>query len=105
MSTPSDPNVTLRKDDSVSQAVNPVVYQSMNGSLLVAAVGTKIGISHIVGVTSKFSSKPEEAHLTGIKRIYQYLRGSLDITIKYKKSEFALLIGYTDADYAGDMDD
>ena len=27
VSTPADPNVTLQKDDGISKAVNPVVYQ------------------------------------------------------------------------------
>ena len=31
--------------------------------------------------------------------------GSLDVTLKYKKSGYAQLIVYTDADYAGDLDD
>ena len=33
------------------------------------------------------------------------LKGKLGCTIKYKKSGYAQLIGYTDADYAGDLDD
>ena len=55
VSTPPDLNVTRQKDDSVSKAVNPVVYKSMIGSLQYAAVGTRPNISHAVGVTSMFS--------------------------------------------------
>ena len=58
VSTPAIPNVTLQKDDGVSKAVNPVVYQSMIGSLLHAAVGTRRNNSHAVGIASKFSSTP-----------------------------------------------
>ena len=105
VSTPADPIETLQKDDGVSKAVNPVVYQSMIGSLLYAAVGTRPDISHAVGVALKFSSKPAEAHLRVVKRIYHYLKGNLDVTLKYKKSGYAQLIGYTDADDAGDLDD
>ena len=105
VSTLADTNVRLQKNDGVSKTVDPVVYQSMIGSLLYAAVGTRPDISHAVGVVSKFSSKSSEAHLTAVKRIYRYLKGSLDVTLKYKKSGDAQLIGYTDADYAGDLDD
>ena len=52
VSTPANPNVTLQKNDGVSKALNLVVYQSMIGSLLYAAVGTIPDISHAVGVTS-----------------------------------------------------
>ena len=71
----------------------------MVGSLLFAVVGKRPDISQVVGVTSKFSSKPADAHLTAVKRIYHYLKGSSDVTLKYKKSGYAQLIGYTDADY------
>ena len=80
MSTPADPNVTLQKDDGVSKAVNLVVYWSMIRSLLYAAVGTRLDISHAVGVASKFSSNSAEADLTAVKRIYCYLTASLDVT-------------------------
>ena len=106
VSTPADSNVRLQKDDNVSKAVDSVMYQSIDGSLLYAAVATRPDISQAVGVVSKFSSKPSEAHLTAVKRILRYLKGSLDITLQYRKTEDgSSLIGYSDADYAGDLDD
>lgn len=105
VSTPADPNVRLRKDDGVSKAVNPVLYQSMVGSLLYAGIATRPDISHAVGAVSKFSSKPSEAHLTAVKRIFRYLKGTTDVSLKYRKFKSAQLIGYSDADYAGDLDD
>ena len=66
VSTPADPNVRLRKDDGVSKTVDPVLYQSMVGSLLYAAIATRPDISQAVGTVSKFSSKPSEAHLTAV---------------------------------------
>ena len=86
VSTPADPKVTLHKDNGVSKAMNPVVYQSTILSLLYAAVGTSPDISHAVGVASKFSSKPAEVHLTAVNQIYRYIKGSSDINLKYKNS-------------------
>ena len=42
ISTPADPKVRLKKDDGVSKAVNPVLYQSMVGSLLYAGIATRL---------------------------------------------------------------
>ena len=67
VSTPADSNVRLHKDDRVSKTVDSVMYQSMVGSLLYAAIAMRPDISHAVGVISKFSSKPTEAHLTAVK--------------------------------------
>ena len=102
---PADPNVRLCKDDSVSKPVDSLKYQSMVGSLLYTAIATRPDISHAVGTVSEYSSKPTEAHLTAVKRILRYLKGSLDVCLKYATSDNGQLIGYSDADYAGDLDD
>ena len=62
-------------------------------------------IAQAVGAVSKFNSKPSEAHLTTVKRILQYLKGTVDLAMKYHKSEDGSLIGYSDADWGGDSDD
>ena len=85
--------------------VDPVLYQSIVGSLLYAAIGTRPDIAQAVGVISKYCSRPTEAHLTAAKRVMRYLKGTLNIVLKYKKSENGELIGYSDADFAGDLDD
>ena len=53
VTTLADLNVKLRRDDGVSKAVDPVLYQSMVGSLLYAAIATKPNISHAVGVIAQ----------------------------------------------------
>ena len=61
-----------------------MLYQSMVGSLLYAAVATRPDISQTVWVVSKFSSKPSEAHLTAVTRILRYLKSTVDIVLKLK---------------------
>ena len=46
-----------------------------------------------------------EAHLTAVKRIFHYLKGTINLGLKYEKSANAELIGFADADWAGDNDD
>ena len=103
--TPADVNVKLVKGDGVSKEVDPVMYQSMVGSLLYTAMATRPDIAHAVGVVSKFNSNPTEAHLTAVKRILRYLKGTINLALKYKEDETNSLIGYSDADWAGDLDD
>ena len=72
VSTPTDLSVKLQMDDIYSKQVNQVMYQSNEsivGSLLYAVV-THLDISQAVGVISKFSSRPTEAHLIAAKRIF-----------------------------------
>lgn len=103
VSTPADPNVKLLKDDGCSKKVNPVQYQSMVGSLLHAARATRPDIAQAVGIVSRFNAEPTEAHLTAVKRIFRYLRGTVSLALQYK-AKGGDLIGYSDADWANDLD-
>ena len=104
VSTPADINVKRKKDDGISKAVILVTYQSMVGSLLNAAIATRPDIAQAVEVMLKFCSQPAEAHLTAVKRILCYLKGTQNLAIKFQKSDEAL-VAYSDADWAGDLDD
>jgi hypothetical protein len=46
-----------------------------------------------------------QIHLTAVKIIFRYLKGTKDFVLKYKKDIKYNLVGYSDADYAGDLDD
>ena len=54
-----DVNVKLVKDDGYSKPVDPVVYQSMVGSLIYAAIATRPDIAQAVGTLAKFNSSPK----------------------------------------------
>ena len=105
VSTPTDLNVRLQKNDGVSNPVNPIQYQSTVGSLLYTAITTRPDIAQAVGIVSKFNSMPNEAHMTAVKRILRYLKGTMNLALKYQQSENGVLIGYSDADWANDPDD
>ena len=105
VSTPGDPNVKLVANDEVSKSLsNPSKYQSLVGSLLYAAMATRPDIAYAVGVLGKFNANPSEAHFTAAKRVLRYLKGTVDWGLRYQcKSDE--LVGYSDADFAGDEDD
>ena len=81
VSTTVDLNVKLRKDDSVSKQVNSVTYQSMDASFLYAAIATRPDIAQAIGAVSKCNTNPTEAHLTAIKRILRYLKGTVNLSL------------------------
>ena len=81
VATPADVNVQLKKDDGISKVVDPTNYQSMVGSLLYASVATRPDITHAVGAVSKYCSKPNETHLTAVKCILRYLKGTAEFCL------------------------
>jgi hypothetical protein len=104
VSTPANPNVKLKINDGVSKSGNPTLYKFIVGNLLYAAVATRPDNSQEVEAVSKYCSNPNESHLTAVKRILRYLKDTIDIALKYEVSKGDDLIGYSDADWARDLD-
>jgi len=77
----------------------------MIGSLLYLAIAIRPDIAHAVGVVSKFNSCLMESHLTVAKRILHCLKGIIDLGLRYETSADSDLIGFPDADCAGDVED
>ena len=61
-------------------------------------------IAYAVNAVARFSSDPSEAHLTAGKRILKYLKGTMNLALTYVKTPDDEVVGYSDADWAGDQD-
>ena len=105
VSTPADLNVKLQKEDGFRRLVDATSHQLMVGSLLCAAIVTRPDIAQAVGVVSKFCANPTQNHLTAAKRILRYLKATAYLGLSHKKCVNGNLTGYSEADWAGDMDD
>lgn len=51
---------------------------------------------------SRFQSDPRESQLTIVKRIFEYLKGTTNLGLYYRKSSKYKQVGYCDAEYVGD---
>ncbi|KAJ9562341.1 hypothetical protein OSB04_007501 [Centaurea solstitialis] len=52
-------------------------------------------------VEKKTGVDPKESHLNAVKRIFWYLKGTLDLGLWYPKDSGFDLIRYSDSDFAG----
>ena len=66
-----------------------------------AILGTRPHITFAVSVVSRYASKPTNAHIKMVKRIFRYLRGIQSLCLAYR-GDIAALKGYSNADWAGD---
>ena len=80
-----------------------IPYASAMGSLMYAMVCTRPDIAYVVGVVSRFLSNPSKEHWVAVKWILRYLRGTSKFCLCYGNGK-PELSGYSDADYAGDVD-
>jgi hypothetical protein len=92
----------LEVDDDKNLA-DVTMYQKMVGSLIYLTL-TRPDIAYSVGVVSRYMSNPKKSHLDAVKRILRYVKGTINFGILYKKIKDRQLVGYCDADYAGDYD-
>ena len=93
----------LTKDES-GVSVDATLYRSMIGSLLYLTA-SRLDICYNVGVCARYQSDPKESHITVVKRIIRYISGTLDYGILYSKDTNISLVGFSDADWAGNADD
>ena len=68
-----------------------------------AMVCTRPYIAHAVGIVTRFLANPGKGHWEAVKWIFKYLRGTSKLCLSFGK-EKPVLVGYTHADMAGDLD-
>ena len=104
VSTPADINSHLEPSTNDSELVDQTNYMSAVGSLLYLSTKTRPDIAYAVENVPKYCSKPNNKHWNAVKRIFRYLKGTIDLGISYCNNKYEL-VGYSDADWAGDRND
>ncbi|RVW82174.1 Retrovirus-related Pol polyprotein from transposon RE1 [Vitis vinifera] len=99
MKTPMSSSIKLDMDEK-GKPVNSTMYRGMIGSLLYLTA-SRPDIMYSVCLCSRFQSCPKESHLSAVKRILRYLKGTMDIGLWSPKGDNFELIGYSDADFVG----
>jgi len=74
------------------------------GSLLYLSVCTRPDIAQAVGALSRYMAAPTTTHWQAARSVLAYLAGTVTAGITYTRSAPSALIGYTDADYGGELD-
>ena len=105
MSVPSDPNVILNPVLEKDKVAVKVPYREAVGSLMFLAIVSRPDIAFAVNSVSKFLNNPSYDHWRAVKRILAYVSRTLEYGIEFRGGGSVLeLIGYSDADYAGDVE-
>ena len=76
------------------------------GSLIYIMSGTRPDLCYIVTKLSQNMGRPIEANLIAEKHVLQYLKGTTEQSLKFRKGADTLkLLGFCDSDWAGDVFD
>ena len=85
-------------------SIDPTLFRSMTGSLLYLTAN-RPDICFSVGVCARYQANPKESHLAAVKRIIRYVNDTTDYGIWFSKDANSGLAGYSDADWAGNVND
>lgn len=99
---PADPGAYLQHFSEVKcESAQNYPYREAVGSLIFLATVSRPDIAFAVNYVSRFINKWSDYHVKAVKRIFRYLKSSINLSIVYRKMNNLELIGYSDADYAG----
>ncbi|GJU09700.1 retrovirus-related pol polyprotein from transposon TNT 1-94 [Tanacetum coccineum] len=90
-------------EDLQGTPVDATLYRGMIGSLMYLT-SSRPDLIYAVCLCARYQAKPTEKHLNAVKRIFRYLKGTINMGIWYSKDTDMSLTAYADADYAGCQD-
>ncbi|GJR07484.1 retrovirus-related pol polyprotein from transposon TNT 1-94 [Tanacetum coccineum] len=100
--TPMDLKDKLDLDQN-GTTVDETKYHSMIGALMYLT-SSRPDIVHATCLCARYQAKPTEKHLKEVKRIFRYLRGTINMGIWYTKASGFELTRFSDVDYEGCKD-
>lgn len=103
VNTPVECGIKLSKHDE-DEKVDTTMFKSLVGSLRYLTY-TRPDILYATGLISHYMENPTTTHLKTARRILRYLKGTINFGLFYSTSNDYKLVGYSDSDWAGDIDD
>ncbi|GJR59141.1 hypothetical protein Tco_1501303 [Tanacetum coccineum] len=89
--------------DPQGNAVDPTGYRGMIGTLMYLTA-SRLDLVFVLCMCSRYQAKPTKKHLHAVKRIFRYLRGTINTGLWYPKDSCIALTAFVDADHAGCQD-
>ncbi|GJZ09531.1 hypothetical protein Tco_0543814 [Tanacetum coccineum] len=86
-------------EDLQGKPVDATLYHSMIRSLMYLT-SSRPDLIYVVCLYAWYQAKPTKKHLNAVKRIFRYLKGTINMGLWYSKDTSMSLTAYADADHA-----
>nr|GFB53992.1 hypothetical protein [Tanacetum cinerariifolium] len=90
-------------EDKEVKAVDPSHYHGMIGTLLYLTA-SRHDLQFAICMCARYQARPTKKHIHAVKRIFQYLRGTVNQGLWYLNNSSVALTAFTYADHAGCQD-
>ncbi|KAJ4749927.1 Pol [Rhynchospora pubera] len=103
LDTPMGKSANIDADEK-GKPMDITLYRGMIGSLLYLTA-SRPDIMYAVCLCARYQANSKESHHKAVKRILRYVKGTQNLGLWYGRQTELDLLGYTDADFAGDRMD
>nr|GEX43595.1 hypothetical protein [Tanacetum cinerariifolium] len=90
-------------EDKEGKAVDPSHYRSMIGTILYL-IASRPDLQFVICMCARYQARPTEKHIHAVKRIFRYLRETVNRGLWYPKDSSVALTTFVDADHTGCQD-
>nr|GFD00162.1 uncharacterized mitochondrial protein AtMg00810-like [Tanacetum cinerariifolium] len=90
-------------EDKEGKAIDPSHYRGMIGALLYLTA-SRPDLQFTICMCARYQARPTEKHVHAFKRIFRYLRGTVNRGLWYPKDSSVALTAFADANHAGCQD-
>ncbi|GJV42448.1 retrovirus-related pol polyprotein from transposon TNT 1-94 [Tanacetum coccineum] len=90
-------------EDLMGIPVDQTQFRGMVGSLM-SLTASRPDLVFAVCMCARYQAKPTKKHFEAIKRVFRYLKGTINMGLWYPKDNAMSLTAYADADHAGCQD-
>ncbi|GJR51450.1 retrovirus-related pol polyprotein from transposon TNT 1-94 [Tanacetum coccineum] len=89
--------------DPQGKEVDPTCYPGMIGSFMYLTV-SRPDLQFVVCMCAWYQAKSTKKHLHAVKQIFRYLRGTVNMGLRYSKDSYIAVTAFANADHAGCQD-
>nr|GEX35226.1 retrovirus-related Pol polyprotein from transposon TNT 1-94 [Tanacetum cinerariifolium] len=90
-------------EDKEGKSVDPSHYHGLIGTLLYLTA-SRPDLQFAICMCARYQARPTKKHVHALKRIFRYLRGTVNRGLWYLKDSSVALTAFADADHAGCQD-
>ncbi|GJX33263.1 hypothetical protein Tco_0243118 [Tanacetum coccineum] len=90
-------------EDLQGTPIDATLYRGMIGSRMYLT-SSRPDLIYVVCLCARYQAMPTEKHLNAVKRIFRYIKGTINMGLWYSKDTGMSMIAYADADHAGCQD-
>ncbi|XP_062079979.1 secreted RxLR effector protein 161-like [Humulus lupulus] len=93
------------KNNLEREELSNIPFASVLGSLMYSQICTRPDIAFVVNVLGRYLSDPGHDHWVVAKKVLRYLQRTKNFMLVYKQFGNLRVIGYSDSDFGGFVDD